>query len=184
MELETQQQTDEALVARFCRGDVDAFGRLYQRHRHGLYGYALSLWGESAAAADLVQEMWLKFFEDADKLSDAENVRAYLYRSLRNRTLDEFRRRGTERKALSNMDKPVLVKARDTVASREEAERLNEALERLPDDQREVILLRIYSGMKFNEVADVLQTPLKTVESRYRLALDKLQGWLKADEHE
>jgi RNA polymerase sigma-70 factor (ECF subfamily) len=105
-------------------------------------------------------------------------VRAYLYRSLRNRVLDEFRRLKRERGALAQNTPVTLVKPRDTVASREDAEKLNQALARLPEEQREVVLLRIYGEMKFADIADVLQASTKTVESRHRLALEKLREWL------
>lgn len=179
VELETKQQSDDALVARFRRGDTDAFARLYQRHRHGLYGYALSFYGQEAPAADAVQELWLGFLENIERLAKVANVRAYLYRSLRNRVLDEFRRNKREMNALGETDAITLVKPRDTVASREEAEKLNEALMRLPAEQREVVLLRIYGEMKFADIADVLQASTKTVESRHRLALEKLREWLQ-----
>jgi len=179
VELETKQQSDDALVARFRRGDSDAFARLYQRHRHGLYGYALSFYRQEAPAADAVQELWLGFLENIDNLADVANVRAYLFRSLRNRVIDEFRRNKRELNAAGQTEAVTLVRPKDTVASREEAEQLNEALSRLPEDQREVVLLRIYGEMKFADIADVLQTSTKTVESRYRLALEKLRQWLQ-----
>jgi RNA polymerase sigma-70 factor (ECF subfamily) len=178
VELETQQLSDDALVARFRRGDGDAFGRLYQRHRHGLYGYALSFYGQEAPAADAVQQLWLGFLENIDSLAAVANVRAYLYRSLRNQVLDEFRRNKREMNALEQAPDVTLVRPKDTVASKEEAARLNEALRRLPAEQREVVLLRIYGEMKFADIADVLQAGTKTVESRHRLALEKLREWL------
>lgn len=182
MELETKQQSDDALVARFRRGDVDAFGELYERHRGGLYGYALSICLEPARASDAVQELWLGFLENIENLASVANVKAYLYRSLRNRVLDEFRRQQREKRALTGNTPVVLIKPRDTVASQEEAQRLNEALQRLPEEQREVVLLRIYADMKFGDIADVLQASTKTVESRHRLALEKLRAWLGTEE--
>jgi RNA polymerase sigma-70 factor (ECF subfamily) len=176
VELETKQLSDDALVALFRRGDSDAFGQLYQRHRRGLYGYALSLCGQEAPAADALQDLWLGFLENVEKLANVANVRAYLYRSLRNRVMDGFRRNRRE------LDQPMqvrLVQPVDTVAGREEAGRMNEALARLPEEQREVVLLRIYGEMKFSDIADVLQTNTKTVESRHRLALNKLREMLE-----
>jgi RNA polymerase sigma-70 factor, ECF subfamily len=180
VELETKQLSDDALVARFRRGDVDAFGELYQRHRRGLYGYALSICNDPARAADAVQELWLRYLEDVDALASVANVRAYLYRSLRNRILDEFRRRQRERNAISR-NEPALVSPRDEVATQEEADRLNAALRELPEEQREVVLLRVYGDMKFGDIAEVLQVGTRTVESRHRLALEKLRERLKTD---
>jgi RNA polymerase sigma-70 factor (ECF subfamily) len=76
VELETKQLSDDALVARFRRGDGDSFGQLYQRHRRGLFGYAISLCGQEAPAADAVQELWLGFLENVDALGGVANVRA------------------------------------------------------------------------------------------------------------
>ncbi|MCA8936072.1 MAG: sigma-70 family RNA polymerase sigma factor [Planctomycetes bacterium] len=183
MELETKQLSDDALVARFRRGDADAFAELYQRHRHGLYGYALSLTRDEARAADVAQELWLGFLESVERLASVVNIQGYLYRSLRNRVMDDFRRKKREQKALAEGSQPLnLVRPRDTVVSREEAESLNKALARLPQEQQEVVLLRIYGEMKFADIADVLQTNTKTVESRHRLALEKLREWLQTTE--
>lgn len=180
VELETKQESDDALIARFRRGDEDAFARLYKRHRRGLYGYALSFTGREARAADAVQDLWLGALEEIEKLARVVNVRAYLYRSLRNALIDEYRRLAREKHALEKQFQGVrLVKGRDTVGSQEEAERLNLALQKLPEEQREVVLLRIYGEMKFADIADVLQENTKTVESRHRLALEKLREWLQ-----
>jgi RNA polymerase sigma-70 factor (ECF subfamily) len=180
VELETTQLSDDALVSRFRRGDADAFGALYKRHRRGLYGYALSLTGDGALASDAVQDLWLGLIENVERLASVVNVQGYLYRSLRNKVLDEFRRRQRERSALGEVEPAVtLVRPKDTVVSKEEASMLNEALKRLPQEQQEVVLLRIYAEMKFADIADVLQTNTKTVESRHRLALGKLREWLQ-----
>lgn len=183
MELETKQLSDDALVARFRRGDADAFAELYQRHRHGLYGYALSLTRDEAQASDVAQELWLSFLESVERLASVVNIQGYLYRSMRNRVMDDFRRKKREQKAIVEGTQPLnLVRPRDTVVSREEAEGLNKALARLPQEQQEVVLLRIYGEMKFADIADVLQTNTKTVESRHRLALEKLREWLQTTE--
>jgi len=180
VELETTQLSDDALVSRFRRGDVEAFGALYKRHRRGLFGYALSLTRDESKAADAVQELWLGLIENVERLASVVNVQGYLYRSLRNRVMDEYRRRQREQKALGDTDPAMtLVRPKDTVVSKEEAAKLNEALKRLPQEQQEVVLLRIYAEMKFADIADVLQTNTKTVESRHRLALEKLRDWLQ-----
>ncbi|MBX3461333.1 MAG: sigma-70 family RNA polymerase sigma factor [Planctomycetes bacterium] len=172
-------ETDTALVVRYCGGDHAAFAELYQRHRHGLFGYALSLCADEAEAADATQEIWLRAIEDARRLRSVHNVRAYLFAGLRNAVIDRFRRAQRERKALAQ-GKPatMLVKPRDTMTSAEEADRLDQALRRLPEEQREVVLLKIYGELTFAEIAEVLGENPRTVESRHRLALEKLREWL------
>ena len=168
---DTMELADAALLSRFCEGDTAAFECLYLRHRGGLYGYALSLALDAGAAADAVQETWLVLVQQAERLAGVENLRAYLYRSVRNRLVDELRRRQRERAATRQL---ALVKPRHTGIPADDAEALNAALEGLPAEQREVVLLRIYGGLKFGEVAEVTGENLKTVESRHRLALEKL----------
>lgn len=179
MPLVVNTGTDNELVTLFCSGDHSAFAELYRRHRHGLFGYALSLCGDEATAADATQETWLLAIKDAGRLKGVNNVRAYLFVSLRNSVLDRFRREKRERNALAH-GKPatMLVKPRDTMTTAEEADRLDQALRRLPDEQREVVLLKIYGELTFAEVAEVLGENPRTVESRHRLALDKLREWL------
>jgi RNA polymerase sigma-70 factor (ECF subfamily) len=177
--LETGADTDSELVARFCDGDQSAFARLYDRHKNGIYGYALSLCGDETEAADLAQEMWLAMIHAPEKLTGARNVRAYLYGSVRNLMIDGLRKRKRERKTI-RMGAPAtpLVKPRDGVSSREEAQKVDAALRRLPPEQREVVLLKIYDELTFAEIAEVLEENARTVESRHRLATEKLREWL------
>lgn len=167
--------TDSQLLSAFTRGDAGAFMHLYERHSRGLYGYALSIAGRADVAADCVQDLWLKVVKNAHKLAGYTNPRAFMFKTLRNRVFDEFRRSGTERKLTARFAEVPLVKPKDGLASQEEAEALEKALKELPEDQREVVLLRVYGELPFSEIADIVGAPVKTVESRHRLALEKLR---------
>lgn len=179
MAIELTEQADTDLVARFARGDFSAFETLFQRHRRGLYGYTLALCGNRETAADAVQDTWLALIEQPEKFAQARNLAAYLYAAARNRVMELGRQQSRARRAAAEL--PPLVRPLDTAAGVQQAEsmrQLNQALSDLPEDQKEVVLLRMYEGMKFPEIAQVTGAGVKTVESRYRLALEKLKQWL------
>lgn len=177
MAISTTELQDSQLLSGFVRGDVASFEALFERHRRGLYGFAVGMSGDAQLAADAAQDTWLALIEQTDKFSAAQNFRAYLYRAARNRVIELQRAANRARRATRQA--PPLVKAAS--GDPEQANRLNTALMELPADQREVVLLRIYEDMKFGEIAEVTGANLKTVESRHRLAMEKLQQWLSGD---
>lgn len=173
--------SEAELLARYQRGDLEAFTQIYERFKAGLYGYALSLCGSAARAQDVTQDVWIKFIERVEKLPPDTRLGAYLYTVLRNRVIDDARRRKSEQKALEHQGKQeALVLPADPVAGAEEAARLNEALAELPEEQRETVLLRLYGAFTFEEMAELTGAPAKTVMSRHRLALEKLRAALSA----
>lgn len=174
--LRTEGPPDTELLSRYCSGDRDAFTEFYQRHRNGLYGYALALTADVADAADLAQETWLALVRKPQAVAAAGNARAYLYRSLRNRHIDSLRKRSRERRAIAEgVPASPLIVPRDELMASERAAEVDAALRSLPAEQREVVLLKIYGGLTFQEVAAVLDENARTVESRHRLALNKLR---------
>jgi RNA polymerase sigma-70 factor (ECF subfamily) len=175
----TNDPADSELLVRFAGGDFAAFETFYERHRRGLFGYALGVCGDHQLAADAAQDVWLALIQGADKFARAQNPRAYLFKAVRNRAIDLGR--GSSRPIGAP---PVLVRPADPAAGAaraEEAARLNQALGGLPFEQREVVLLRVIGDLKFGEIAAVTGENIKTTESRYRLAMEKLKGWLAGD---
>jgi len=181
--IETTEQTDGRLLAAYLRGDVPSFESLFERHRHGVYGFCLGSSGDAQLAADAAQDTWLALIEQTDKFAAAASFRAYLYKAARNRVV-ELQRAGNRAKRAAQRA-PVLVKPLSrqggNVEQAEQAQRLNQALADLPADQKEIVLLRIYEDMKFTEIAEVTGANVKTVESRHRLALEKLKDRLSGD---
>ncbi|MBX3474994.1 MAG: sigma-70 family RNA polymerase sigma factor [Planctomycetes bacterium] len=175
MPTHTTRSSDAELLSAYEGGDLAAFEALYDRHRRGVYGFLVGLCGDGSLAADAAQDTWLAVVEQTGRFAAAQNPRAYLYRAARNRVIELQRARGRDRRATQSV--PLVRAARPQV----DAEALNQALRALPDDQREVVLLRIYEDMTFPEIAEVTGHNLKTVESRHRLALDKLRHALPGE---
>jgi RNA polymerase sigma-70 factor (ECF subfamily) len=166
--------------------ETDA-GRLYARHRQGLYTLALSVTGRPERAEDAVQEAFARVCRTPGALADAGDPVAYVFAAVRNAAVDQVRRPGVTGEALAageglppesifngHVDGP---EALALGAERERA--VAEAVEGLPDEQKEVVVLRVYGGLTFAQIAHVIEAPLATVATRYRRALERLKRRLE-----
>ena len=188
-----RDDSDESLMLRYRDGDVRAFELLVTRHRKPLFNFILRFVRDTAAAEDVTQETFLRLVKGADAYERQAKFTTWLYTIARNLCVDAARR-GKHRKAAS-LDAPLgdedgaaslLDLVPDAGAgvdrqaqSRELAIRLRQAIEALPDEQREIFLLREVADLQFNEIANVIGCPENTVKSRMRYALEKLREALE-----
>jgi RNA polymerase sigma-70 factor (ECF subfamily) len=188
-----RDDSDESLMLRYRDGDVRAFELLVTRHRKALFNFILRFVRDTAAAEDVTQETFLRLVKGADAYERQAKFTTWLYTIARNLCVDAARR-GKHRKAAS-LDAPLgdedgSVSLLDLVPdsgagvdrqaqSRELAVRLRQAIESLPDEQREIFLLREVADLQFNEIAKVIGCPENTVKSRMRYALEKLREALE-----
>jgi RNA polymerase sigma-70 factor, ECF subfamily len=140
---------------------------VYLEQGPALLAYARSLLCDAAAAEDAVHQVFLKMI--ASRAALPLEPRPYLFRAVRNACLN--RRRTTLRERAQPT--PPMFVAEDGLAAL--VPDLERALAELPDNQREVVLLRVWGELTLQAAADVLDVPLNTVASRYRYALDKLR---------
>jgi RNA polymerase sigma-70 factor (ECF subfamily) len=157
--------------------------QLYDRHGPALLAYACSFVSDVAAAEDVLHQVFLRLLQKDTVVPDIPL--AYLYRCVRNAALNS--RRSTRHELQPDLANP----ARNGVAlfehhggKREAALALHAALFTLSEEQREVVVLRIWSGMTLEEVAALTGVPLNTAASRFRYALEKLRELLKPYERE
>jgi RNA polymerase sigma-70 factor (ECF subfamily) len=187
-----RDDSDEALMLRYRDGDVRAFEVLVTRHRKAIYNFILRFVRDPAQAEDVLQETFLRVVKGADAYEKQAKFTTWLYTIARNLCVDASRR-GKHRKAAS-LDAPIgddegaalidLVAGGEPTAdkqaiSRELGVRLKRAIESLPDEQREIFLLREVSDLQFNEIAQIVGCPENTVKSRMRYALEKLREALE-----
>jgi RNA polymerase sigma-70 factor, ECF subfamily len=154
----------------------------------GLYGYAMVLTGDATVAADLVQETYVRATEPMGPLREDSNVKACLYAILRNIGLKQVRQQRTTPRFLADQNTADLVieTAKDLHAlsvSKVEVKQVREAIMRLPLKFREVILLREYGELSYQEIATLLDCPPATVMSRLATARSKLRTLLPATGH-
>ena len=172
---------DSELLDRYHRGDAEAFSVVYDRYSEGLYRYARSLCRDRGLSEDLVQEAFVRLLNhEAGRFE--KSVQIFLFTILRNLFRDELRKSEVRRKNHPLMARKVSVDA--TEEEREESHRLQAALtglNNLPEEQREVIVLKIYGGLTFSQIGTMLDAPTQTIASRYRYALEKLAKEIAID---
>jgi len=172
--------SDEALVKRLRGGDVAAGEVLARRYYEPLMRYLQRLAG-SQAAEELHQQTWLSVLDHIDRFNPATaggGFKAWLFRIATNKATDYWRSHGRERAAKRGL-RLITDAAGPAAGGRlertEQAERLLRAIEQLPEPQRQVLVLRYYSNLKFVEIADLLGCPLNTALGRMHKAMLKLK---------
>jgi len=155
---------------------ADGIGHAYDRYAAGLYRYALMLLGDTASAADAVQEVFLRLVRGRQQDRDVEREEHYLRRAVRNECFSALRRRVREPISHGRLVEPVGSTSDDPGVRAD----IEQALRALPPEQREVVHLKVFEGMTFQEIADMSDESINTIASRYRYAIDKLRASLNA----
>jgi RNA polymerase sigma-70 factor (ECF subfamily) len=181
---------DRTLMVRYRDGDVAAFETLYVRHKGSLYRFFLRHGMSTDAAAELMQEVWMKIIKARDGYEPTAKFTTYLYRLAHHCLIDRTRRsehRMAQKTTETNVDVTGLpASARacpEADAIRDESvRRFREALTELPDEQREAFILKQEAGLSLADVAYVTGVSTETAKSRLRYAFDKLRQRLVRDE--
>ena len=182
-------ETDLELLARYRRGDAQAMDELVDRHAGVLYAYVRRFLRDPALAEDLTQEVWLRVLRRSGTFDGRSRFTTWLYTVTRNTCIDHLRRvqrRSPETDAepsgepfaleeLAHPGPPIV----EQVSRRELSALVEEAVEVLPDAQREVFLLREQTGLTFREIGEVLELPRDTVKSRMRYALGHIRRFVR-----
>jgi RNA polymerase sigma-70 factor (ECF subfamily) len=177
--------TDEEAMLRLQRdGDRRAFGLIVRRWEGPIFRLCARMTGDLHRGEDLAQTAFARLFEKAGAYRHGGRVSTFLWRIAVNLCLDEQRRSG--RRPTEPLDgltagcEPAsdLPSPSAAAARHERAELVRRALERLSERTRAVVVLRHYEGLKFREIAEVLDIPVGTVKSRMADALDRLSALL------
>ena len=177
------QTSDEALMLAWAAGDGDAFAPLYARHRVRLYRFLLRQLREPALADELFQDVWQRVIAARRGWTPEASFSTWLFRIAHNRLADHWRAQqhrppaptdGDERAArIPDPDTPER-----TLSEFEQRRRLQLALDELPPEQREVVLLRLEQELTLEEIGAITGVGRETVKSRLRYAMDKLRARL------
>jgi RNA polymerase sigma-70 factor (ECF subfamily) len=162
------------LAARLARGEEAAFAELYDACADRLHHYLAARLGSGDAAADVLQDVFLRAVKSRRRFRGVENPVAYLFQIARNEAARSRRRRP----AAPLPESDSLPAAGGAVTRQEDAEIVDRALARLAVEDREIVELKVYGGLTFREIADVVGRPQATVATRYRRALESLRDGL------
>lgn len=166
-------------------GSTSVFATATLEHFDALYGYAMTLTRDKTEAEDLVQETYLRAVRAANQPAPEENLKAWLFVVMRNAWLNIIRHKHHGLRIFESDEEQVAAAASDTTYDphvvylrKLEREQVREAIEKLPDAYREIVVLRDIEGFSYQEIATVLNCPAGTVMSRLGRARGKLRDAL------
>ncbi|MFC1605197.1 RNA polymerase sigma factor [Planctomycetota bacterium] len=174
---------DKLLVLKCRRGNKEAMCRIYEKYKDYLLTLAKGLLGEQVTAEDVVHDVFVSFARLAGQFKLKGSLRAYLATCVRNLARDKIRARTRQAQMLDTMnpatqcpDNPA-----QSLIESEELTLLRQALNQIPYEQRETVMLHLKGGMKFREIARLQGDSLSTIYGRYRYGLDKLRSLLNSE---
>jgi len=175
---------DRLLLWRFKCGSRDAFRLIYEKYAADLLTLAANLLGDSSAAEDVVQDVFISFVKAVEKFRLTGSLKGYLATCVANRARDYIRKKKRRQIAVVNEPEQTTSSAKSPVQSvirTEELQKLKHAMIQLPYQQREVVVLRLHGDLRFREIAKLQDVSVKTALSRYRYGLDKLRSILNGE---
>lgn len=183
--------SDEVLMVRYQRGDRDAFALLVRRYNKQVYNFVLRQLRSPALAEDVTQDVFMRLVQNAAEFKHEARFSTWLYAIARNLCIDQLRR--LQHRRHPSLDQPVgpdsdsrtlgdsvaaqhpSTSAERSAASSEMQASIVRAVDALPEEQREVFLLREIADLPFKDIADITGASENTVKSRMRYALDRLK---------
>ena len=163
---------DRKVIERVLRGDSEAFNILVRQWEKPIYNFILRMIGDRDEAMDLCQDCFLKAYRELGTLKDRDRFSSWLYRIAHNTCLSRVRKdRGKTWVELDPDMGASPVRPENRLA-------VQKALEQLPDDQREVVVLKVFQSLKFEEIAVIQGAPVSTVKSRLYMGFEKLRSIL------
>jgi RNA polymerase sigma-70 factor (ECF subfamily) len=186
----TAETSDEQIVERALAGDVDAFGEIVRRWERRIFALAYGILGREEDARDAAQETFIAAFRNLSGFRGDAKVSSWLHRIAVNQCITRQRRARTraenslEAETEMGGDKfatPAHASPARQAEGRERSEAVRRAVTALPPELREVIVMKEFEDLTFQEIADTLDVPLSTVKSRLYTALKQLR--LRLEKH-
>lgn len=180
---------DREWIEQYRQGDVAALDRLIDRHQRMLFGYIVNMTGRQEGADDVFQEVWLKVIRKLDAYRD-ENFGGWLVRIARNVVIDRARRckpelsldrEDEDGRGLAHTLRATGAPPSAALADRDLGVRIAQAVATLPEEQREVFVMRVKADLPFKEIARAQGVSINTALARMQYALTKLRPLLRGD---
>jgi RNA polymerase sigma-70 factor (ECF subfamily) len=188
--------TDEELVGQLAAGDKQAFNEVFERYHRQIYNFINKQVNDRESVEDLAQEVFMRVFKSARNFDVEKKFTSWLYKIALNEVKRHWKRTGARQ--TFSLNTPVGQDSGDAergefiedhrVVPAQEAEsdlfsrNLRQLIDRLPEKQRTVVLLKVYQELTFEEIAEICDCPLSTVLSRMRYAINKLRRWMGVEE--
>ena len=167
---------DGEVMSAVRAGDVGSLGVLFERYHAQIYRYCVRMTGNPTASEDLVQEVFTRILKYARTFRDGTNFKAWIFRVSRNVCHDHFRRHHREVELESPDERPGKeTPVQESLEQAEDLTRLNQALDKLPEDRRELLILSRFERRKYSEIAQLLDCSVGAVKVRVHRAMKQLR---------
>ncbi len=173
------EMTDQSLMLAVREGNVERLGILFERHHSQLFNFLYRLTGNRHLSEDLVQEVFVRIIKYRHTYRGEEHFTTWMFQIAKNARIDHFRRNFHEDANVVNHSTESvspLPSAAEIMEQQDEMRMLLDALAKLPEERREVLLLRGFQGLKFEEIAEVLQCSVNTIKGRAFRAIRELRA--------
>lgn len=154
-------------------GDVRKLGALFDRHHAGLFRYAMRMTSNRAWSEDLVQEIFVRILKYRETFRDGNAFTTWMFRIARNAYVDQARKKRWEVQTEDPVDSPV--SPIDELEQEEDLKLLRRALQKLPEQQREILVLARFQQLPYEQIADLLGIEIGTVKTRVHRAIKQLR---------
>lgn len=178
--------SDQMLMISVRDGNMEKLGMLFERHHGRLFNFFLHLTGNRHLSEDLVQEVFVRLLKYRHTFRENSTFTAWMFQIARNVRIDYLRKSPHDEVSIENSPHEHVSLMPTPGERTEESEKvqiMQIALSRLPEEKREVLLLRGAHGLKFEEIAEILKCSVNTIKSRafraiqdLRVAVNKLEG--------
>jgi|MDSX01.1.fsa_nt_gb RNA polymerase sigma-70 factor, ECF subfamily len=161
---------------------TDPLEQTYDQHAQSIYAFLFRFLNDEADVRDVMQDLFCRIARNPDILSNARNERAFLIKMAHRQAINAIRRRGARSRAHIASDHQKEHRREYPSESDEKTirENLDDALNKLPEDQSTVVHLRLKEEMSFEQISKVLEISANTAASRYRYGVEKLRSHLRS----
>ncbi|MBN1233945.1 MAG: sigma-70 family RNA polymerase sigma factor [Candidatus Coatesbacteria bacterium] len=177
-----KKSSSEELMLIIADGDHKAFEELLLRHQKKAWCIAYKMLNNNEDAEDAVQESFIKLYQNAERYRTRAKFSTFFYRIIINVCIDHLRKSKASKDQQITDDVPVMDGSIKELLDGERKEFIQKAIDSLPENQKVAIIMKHYEGMQYKEIADVLDTTPKAIESliaRARKTLSKILSSLK-----
>ena len=177
-----RERSDETLMMAYADGNMEAFELLYSRHRGPLYRYILRQVSDAATANDLFQGSWEKIIKASGSYKPSAPFKAWMYRIAHNHVVDYYRRIRPVSEILPDQIEAKNPAPEKQLLDEQRSSDLRAAVNQLPAEQKDALLLKLEAGLDLQTIADVTGVNRETAKSRLRYAVGKLKKNLTEQE--
>lgn len=174
---------EKEYISRYLKGDIDALGQLVEQTQRPLYSFIIKMTEGRGDADEIFQEVWTRAIRNLQRFKTG-NFMGWLFRIAHNCIIDSYRMQkknislqdpGTDEIELEQQLSSPTIKPDDEAADHDLGEKIQSAVQTLPDSQREVFLMRTEADLPFKEIARIQKTSVNTVLGRMHYAVERLR---------